>query len=105
VPLFDHETFKALYERQDSPNPTTDAAWYASLNVVLAIGSMMSEQDDGLSQTGPAVGEDDKHSGWRYLRNSCSVFTDLLFASRSLMAVQALLGIVRSDPHFIVYIK
>ncbi|KAL4805909.1 fungal-specific transcription factor domain-containing protein [Aspergillus unguis] len=89
IPLYDERLFRALYDRQYSSDPETDVAWYASFNIVLAVGSMMSSQTQ-VHPPGPADFESD--DTWQYFRHACSVFTDLLFTSRRLMAVQALLA-------------
>lgn len=48
---------------------------------------------------GSAAWENNSNTdGWKFFRNACSVVTDLSFNCHDLMAVQALVGIVRSDP-------
>jgi hypothetical protein len=84
-----------LYEQQYSASPPCGAAWYAALNIALAIGSI----NDAFGKRGasPESVSLDEASPWSfagYFRNSCSVLTELMFTSHNILAVQALLGIV-----------
>ena len=99
MPLFDQDSFMELYEQQYSPNPPTGPAWYAAMNIVFAIGSLAEAHgernltpelalDNSDYQTEPAAHE-------RYFQNACGVFTELVFTTHSILAVQALLGMVR----------
>lgn len=102
LPLYDRDLFEENYARQYTSNPPAGSAWYASLNVVMAIGGLLSEvhcQADGRrpGKTGPfqvnlpEMG-DSLYS--KYYRNATSCFLDLTFNEPSLMAVQAICGMV-----------
>lgn len=102
-PLYDWEVFEQYYTRHYSSNPPPGAAWFASINVVLGIGSLISEiqsQIDGRGQA-KAISFQTKVTGLesssyeKYVRNATSCFTELVFDQPSLMAVQALCGMVK----------
>lgn len=95
IPLYEEASFRKLYDRHYSADPPTSAEWYASLNTVLAIGSLMAGQKEEAKEIMPNTDDISQNVSWRYFRNACSVFTDLLFKSRNLLAVQALIGMVR----------
>jgi hypothetical protein len=88
-PLFNRESFDRLYYLQYFGQPPTGPAWYASLNVVICLGSMMSKrplQNDAIN-----FAEEDH---WKYFHNACRCFIELLFNDYSLLAVQAMCGMV-----------
>jgi hypothetical protein len=87
-----------LYEQQYSETPPSGAGWYASLNIVLAIGSLTAAIGDRDSTPESAVHHSDNQAEqWgfeRFFKNACSVFTELVFTTHNILDVQALLGIV-----------
>ena len=104
LPLYDWETFSQYYQRQYSENSPPGAAWFASLNVVLGIGGMISDvraeadgrvpaRDSAFMRNIPNM-EYSPYS--RYFRNAASCFIELTFHEPSLMTVQALCGMVTS---------
>lgn len=83
-PLYDKDTVTTRFQK-DYYNTTRDSdpAWYASLNIIFLIGRGVARKDNGRD----FVCE-------RYFNNASSVFTELLFNSPSLLAVQAMIGMV-----------
>jgi hypothetical protein len=73
------------------------AAWYASLNIVLALGSVILHKSLVDGQRSSMI-EFDFTQGisWIYFRNASSKFTDLLFEAGDIMAIQAILCMVGS---------
>ena len=71
------------------------AAWYASLNIVLALGSAILHQSlvDGQRRSMIEF-EFTQGVSWMYFRNASSKFTDLLFKAGDIMAIQAILCMV-----------
>lgn len=97
LPLHDKDIFYRHYEQQYTANPPPGTAWYACLNAVLAIGGIISEvhnQEQGV-EPGQSLlfFEESPYGG--YFRNAASCFLDLTFQEPSLMAVQAMCGMVR----------
>ncbi|KAH8819212.1 fungal-specific transcription factor domain-containing protein [Xylogone sp. PMI_703] len=90
-PLFDREVFLDHFERQYSGNPPQGVAWYACINVVLCMGSLI-EKFEILQTIEPGFDSALSDLSWRYFRNACSCFVDLVFKESNLMAVQALCG-------------
>ncbi len=93
-PLYDKEMVMARFAK-DYYNTTreSDPAWYASLNIIFLIGRGVARKDNGRD----FVCE-------RYFNNASSVFSELLFNSPSLLAVQATIGMAfvmqaGEDPH------
>lgn len=70
-------------------------AWYATLNTVLALGSAILHESL-VERHSCCVIECDFTQGvsWMYFRNASSKFTDLLFKTGDIMAVQAILCMV-----------
>lgn len=93
-PLYNRSIFDEHLHRQYSSNPPESVAWYASLNVVIAIGilseRMQCIKPNTVGDSGPSY-----EISWKYFRNATSCFTELLFTDVSLMAVAALTGMVR----------
>ncbi|OGM43691.1 hypothetical protein ABOM_008801 [Aspergillus bombycis] len=90
IPLYRRDNFEALYEQQYTSCPPKSTSWYASLNVVLALGCLLSHEENmsasaESSMLAPTIAVD-------YLRNCWNVFGELSLSCRDLMAVQALLG-------------
>ncbi|KAJ5293676.1 hypothetical protein N7508_008497 [Penicillium antarcticum] len=94
MPLFDKEEFMKLFEQQYSLDPPVGLPWYASLNVVLAIGGLICEDERG--QCTPSVHTNRTIEGeghvLNYLRNCYGYFTQLAFSCKEILAVQALTG-------------
>jgi hypothetical protein len=95
-PLLDRQAFNENYQFQYSGMPVGGPAWYAVLNVVLCLGSMICHAH---SQDNPELSclygdEFTEKRGWKYFRNACSCFTDLMFQDCNLMAIQAICGMV-----------
>ncbi|KAE8402744.1 hypothetical protein BDV37DRAFT_272604 [Aspergillus pseudonomiae] len=93
IPLYRRDKFEVLYEQQYTSCPPKSTSWYASLNVVLALGCLLSHEENmsasaGSSMLAPTTAVD-------YLRNCWNVFGELSLSCRDLMAVQALVGMVR----------
>jgi hypothetical protein len=99
-PLYDRATFDKYYDLQYSGQPPCGPAWYASLNIVFCMGTMMSQVSSSekakQSFGGYNTAEDQL---WKYFRNACSCFVDLMFNDCSLLAVQAMCGMVRCCLH------
>ena len=112
LPLFDRKTFEKYYEQQYQGTPIGGPAWYASLNVVLALGGSLAfahSQGGAMSSNGSTIQPEEalksKSSSkgenvtdmlfWKYFRNACSCFVDLMFRDCNLMAVQAICGMVK----------
>lgn len=84
-PLFDRESVMERFARDYyMVSRERDPAWYASLNVIFLIGrsiAMNEREPNGISE--------------KYFKNASSVFSELLFNAPSLLAVQAMIGMVR----------
>ncbi|KFZ19729.1 hypothetical protein V502_03488 [Pseudogymnoascus sp. VKM F-4520 (FW-2644)] len=83
-----------FYEQQYSINPPRGASWYATLNIVFAIGSLAATV--GQRGSTPETAFNDEADRWNftdYFRNSCCVLGELMFESHNVLAVQALIGI------------
>ncbi|KAI9852345.1 MAG: hypothetical protein M1838_001050 [Thelocarpon superellum] len=101
-PLYNESIFRDYYERQYSADPPTGASWYASFNVVLAMGRMIRRSRNQDAVVGPAL--DEVEASRKYFRNASSTFVDLQFKDYNLMSIQALVGMAfmmqsTSDPH------
>ena len=73
-------------------------AWYASLNAVLALGSAILQNHLNKRAMNALVEFDSIGHDvcWRYFRNASSKFTDLIFKAGEIMAIQAILCMVRN---------
>lgn len=104
LPLYDRDIFEQYYTQQYTTKPPPGSAWYASINVVLAIGGLISEVHSQVEGRGP--GKDSLFQAEfpnntqysKYFHNAASCFIDLTFKEPSLMAVQALCGMVCNLP-------
>ena len=113
LPLYDWDMFHQYYARQYTADPPSGAAWFASINVVLGIGGMIMEVNSKIE--GRDRGKENAPFKWfpdvqyspysKYFHNATSCFIDLVFNEPSLMAVQALCGIVSSLPAHIFEIS
>lgn len=96
-PLFDRATFDHYYNLHYSGHPPPGSAWYACLNVVISIGCLILQyhmQRKESSETRTRT-QTPQEQHWKYYRNACSCFVDLLFKDCNVMSVQALCGMVR----------
>jgi len=96
LPLYDKDIFDLYYAQQYSAIPPSGSAWYASFNVVLAIGGIIREnhsQGEGMSPAGGFPLFSDTQF-LKYFRNAASCFLDLTFQEPNLLAVQAMCGLV-----------
>ncbi|CZR69441.1 uncharacterized protein PAC_19341 [Phialocephala subalpina] len=88
-PIFDQTTFMEkfteTYSLAEPSDSCSDTAWWASLNVVLALAHRFRAM-----RTRNAHSED--REAWGYLKNALALVTELTLLSSSLLAVQALLG-------------
>lgn len=90
-PTFEN-SLRAYFRRVGSPDSDSDPAWYALRNVVYAAGCRIVDTR--------AMGKGFRHSivlsrSWKFFLNALSAHTDLLYCRTSLMAVQALVMMVR----------
>lgn len=93
-PLYEKETVMARFAKDYfNVGREQDPAWYASLNIIFLIGRGVARKDNGRD----FICE-------RYFNNASSVFTELLFNSPSLLAVQAMIGMVRPFSYTIVFV-
>ncbi|SRR5258706_12383971 len=94
--MYNRESFNGYFERQYSDAPPEGSAWYASLNIVIGLGRMIWEvnsrrdTDTAYPDYMDLVG----NLSWKYFRNACGRFVDLMFKDYNLMAVQAICGMV-----------
>lgn len=89
-PLYDKESVMERFGRDYyMVNREKDPAWYASLNIIFLIGRSIAMHE----REPNSVCE-------KYFRNSTSVFSELLFNAPSLLAVQAMIAMVRSPPKY-----
>ena len=98
-PLYSRQVFDRYLEQQYSAYPPDDNAWYASLNIVLAIGSVFEQiRLQGSVQLGSIIDHQNPSlvQAWKYFRNASSNFIELFFRNSKLMAVQAVIAMVRS---------
>jgi hypothetical protein len=68
-----------------------DPAWYALRNTVYASGYRLSSSNMPYSNMFGQI----QVQAWRYFEKALSVHTELLYGSTGLMAVQALIAMVR----------
>ena len=89
-PLYDKDSVMERFGKDYyMVNREKDPAWYASLNVIFLIGrsiAMHEREPHGVCE--------------KYFRNATSVFSELLFNAPSLLAVQAMIAMVRSPPKY-----
>lgn len=101
-PLYDRAAFEARLAKKYPVTPSDEIAWYASVNIVLAIGWILYPLNmNGSSPLPSAVKSNDIHtqSWWKWFRNAGSTYIDLQFREGSLLAVQSLIGMVISQAH------
>ena len=98
-PLFDRASFNEKFNLQYSGNPPSGPAWYAALNIVLCIGCLLFQ----IRSQGPQNNTPEDPIWTRYFRNASSCFLDLLFEDGTLLAIQAIVGMVRDPPRRLGY--
>lgn len=96
-PLFNHDHFIHRYSTQYPCTFSEDIAWYASLNIVLGMGCLVHQSHNQYDRSCAVdlQGNPAKDDCWNYFRNAASGFVDLIFTGGSLMAVQAIVGMVK----------
>ena len=97
-PLFDRADFDARFAKQYPITMEEDVAWYANLNIVFAIGSVMREREviraSPPNPQSPRYPRAEHSVWWKWFRNATSTFIELQFREGSLGAVQAMVGMV-----------
>ena len=96
-PIFHQGTFMQLLEWQYTQQTCTDAAWWAAINVILALAYEYRISDS-------IKPEKDRERAWLYFKNAMSVFSELTMRRTDLLSVQALLGLVCPLPHIIRHV-
>ena len=86
-PIYHRASFlKLLQEHDMNKDQRSSSGWWASLNIVLALGHRIRSM-----RTANALEEDPK--AWKYLQNALEVLPELTLRNRDLLSVQAMLGI------------
>jgi hypothetical protein len=93
APLYDKESFLARFSQKYPVTYSEDIGWYASLNVIFAMGWILYAQSNGQHSFRKFENIQDQ-KWWKWFRNACSTFIDLQFKERTLSAVQAMVGMV-----------
>ncbi|KAJ5623209.1 hypothetical protein N7490_011814 [Penicillium lividum] len=83
--LYDRATFDQYFAMQYSNNPPETASWYASINLVLCMGSKCRT-----NERHPAPEEPTR--AWGYFQNAMSVVPELIFKNPTTMSIQALIA-------------
>lgn len=87
TPLFDKSSFLSRMKESSEQQPSSDPAWWAARNVVLAITHRLRAMETTLNF------EEENQKAWGYLRNTSKVISELTLGEPSLLGVQSLLGI------------
>lgn len=87
------------FARKYPVTASEDPAWYACVNVVFAIGSVilnkhLARGSPSSSASSPRSQNLEDEVWWKWLRNATSTYIDLQFREGSLPAVQAMIGMV-----------
>ncbi|KAF3921039.1 hypothetical protein AA313_de0202068 [Arthrobotrys entomopaga] len=85
-PLYHQQTFETMLEEQYSDNPPKGTGWFASLNVVLAMGSRIR----GSNMKHPSEDEDSR--GWKLFQNAMCLYPVLTLQNTDINSIQALLA-------------
>ncbi|KAK6509596.1 hypothetical protein TWF481_004332 [Arthrobotrys musiformis] len=85
-PLYHQASFESLLEEQYSDNPPKGTGWFASLNMVLAVGSRIR----GSKLKTPSAAEDSR--GWKWFQNAMCLFPVLTLQNTDIHSIQALLA-------------
>ncbi|TGJ71367.1 hypothetical protein EYR41_003333 [Orbilia oligospora] len=85
-PLYHQASFESLLEEQYSDNPPKGTGWYASLNMVLAVGSRIR----GSKLKTPSAAEDSR--GWKLFQNAMCMYPVLTLQNTDIHSIQALLA-------------
>lgn len=96
-PLFTKSIFMEKFEHQYPVTPSQDEAWYACLNVVFAIGSVILNKHQNYGSpkstgSSPRSQNPEDEVWWKWFRNASSTYIDLQFREGNLNAVQAMIG-------------
>lgn len=96
IPLYNKTHFMLLFDQQYSEHPPLSISWYATLHAVIGIGELLLEDEIGANISGFHELEQNKSKlqAMRCLQTCYSVFTQLAYSCRELMAVQSLIGMV-----------
>jgi hypothetical protein len=86
-PLYHHDTFFYLADKQYTNEPYEGSGWWASLNVCLAVAYRMRELRNMERLEMEA-------KGWQYFKNALAVQPELELRNTDLFSIQALLGMV-----------
>ena len=94
-PLFGRSEFDKRLQVAMFKDAWDDTAWYAALNIVMAIGSAL-EHVSRQNGVGLMLDPDDPALSrpWRYFKNACSMFSDIAFQDTGIVGVCALVGMV-----------
>ncbi|KAF3931065.1 hypothetical protein ABW20_dc0105451 [Dactylellina cionopaga] len=85
-PLYHQQTFESLLEEQYSSKPPKGTGWYASLNMVLAMGSRIR----GSKLKTPSADEESR--GWKLFQNAMGLYPVLTLQNTDIHSIQALLA-------------
>ncbi|KUJ17595.1 uncharacterized protein LY89DRAFT_57986 [Mollisia scopiformis] len=96
-PLFSQPIFMERFVRLYPLTPSQDPAWYACLNVVFAIGSVILNKQQTRnspcsSASSPRSSNPEDEVWWKWFRNASSTFLELQFREGNMSAVQAMIG-------------
>lgn len=80
-------TFDQYFAMQQSNIPPEHASWYASINLVLCIGSRCRANERHLAP-------EESTRAWGYFQHAMSVVPELIFRTPTTMSIQALNGMV-----------
>jgi hypothetical protein len=78
-----------LVEWQYTQQTCNDAAWWASINIILALAYEYRTSDN-------MKPERNREKAWLYFKNAMSVFPELALRRTDLLSLQALLALVCS---------
>ncbi|KAB8218947.1 fungal-specific transcription factor domain-containing protein [Aspergillus novoparasiticus] len=87
LPLFNKQRFLQRLETQYSWNPDSSPAWWAALNIVLALAERRKAELD------PAHNGESRQISLGYVKNALNVVVDLFLNTSDLLSVQATLGL------------
>jgi hypothetical protein len=100
-PLFSKPDFMERFEREYPVTASQNPAWYACLNVAFTIGSVgvnkhkaRGSPNSASSASSPRSQYPEEEDWWKWFRNASSTFIDLQFREGSMLAVQAMIGMV-----------
>ncbi|EPS44284.1 hypothetical protein H072_1723 [Dactylellina haptotyla CBS 200.50] len=85
-PLYHQETFESMLEEHYSDNPPKGSGWFASLSMVLAMGSRIR----GSKLKTPSADEESR--GWKLFQNAMCLYPVLTLQNTDILSIQALLA-------------